>query len=198
MRTLIHLVLLCALLGTSGCAWTAQRVNLNPAVAVPASRIGKGRPVFVEVKDERPSEILGYKVPAGGGEIKPSQDPALVGRGALVGGLTQLGFQPAAQASAATPALAVELRAIDYKVTQGFWSGGLYVDVAMKALCKIGDTIKYDALYRGHHEENIQVAQSQAENEEYINDALSQAINGALRDERLLQCLAGGDASGSS
>jgi hypothetical protein len=184
--------LVCVLLGVSGCAWTSQQVNLNPTVDVTLSPVGNGRAVFVDVDDERPTKLLGHKVVVGGGEITSAQDPVLVTRGALVRGLTQLGFTAASERSDGTPELNVELRAIDYKITQGFWSGGLYVDVAMKAICKFGHTARYDEMYRGHHEESIQVVQSQASNERFINDALSQAINAALGDRELIQCLASG------
>jgi Uncharacterized lipoprotein len=128
----------------------------------------------------------------GGGEISSAQDPTVVVRNAFVTGLAKLGFANANEPSDGVRELNVELRTIDYRVTQGFWSGGLYVDVAMKGFCKAGDTIKYDSMYRGHHAENIQVVQSQSSNEGYINDALSQAINGALRDQKLIRCLAAG------
>jgi hypothetical protein len=190
MIRIVRVALLCCLVAASGCAWTAQHVNLKPTLDISPGSVGKGRTIYVSVDDERPSQILGHKVPAGGGEIKPVQEPATVVQEAFVSGLGQLGFANATKPSEGVPQLDVELRAIDYKVTQGFWSGGLYVDVALKALCKIGPTVHYDSLYRGHHEENIQVAQSQTNNESYINDALSQAINTALRDPRLIDCLA--------
>jgi uncharacterized lipoprotein YajG len=176
----------------SGCACTAQQVNLRPTVAVNrmALGLGQGRPVHVEVADERPANALGTKVPVGGGEITPVQVPAEVVSDALVDGLDQLGFQPLRDRSNDPPTLRVELRAIDYKVAQGFVAGSLSVDVAMKAICVVESQHKYEKLYRGHHEESIQVVQSQSQNESYINDALSEAINQVLRDRDLLQCLA--------
>jgi hypothetical protein len=49
---------------------------------------------------------------------------------------------------------------------------------------------RYDGVFRGHHEERVQVAQSRSSNETFINDALSQAINAALGDDELIRCLA--------
>ena len=174
----------------SGCAWTAQQVNLRPTLAVNRVDLGQGRPVHVEVDDERPANALGTKVPVGGGQITPVQAPAEIISNALIDGLGQLGFQPLRDRSNGPPTLKGELRAIDYKVAQGFWAGGLSVDVAMKAICIVESQHKYEKLYRGHHEESIQVVQSQSANESYINDALSQAINQVLSDRDLLQCLA--------
>ena len=174
----------------SGCAWTAQQVNLKADVTVNEANLGRGQSVFVDVNDERPKNALGTKVPTGGGEITPIQDPKEVVSQALVLGVTRLGFKPVkGQGGSAT--LKAELRAIDYKVNQGFWAGGLTVDVALKSICIVDGRQQYEKMHRGHHEESIQVAQTAAENEEYINAALSQAINEVLTDGALMQCLAG-------
>ena len=174
----------------SGCAWTEQHVNLKPTVTIGGGNVGQGGQVGIEVEDERPSNSLGTKMPAGGGQITPVQEPADVVRAALVDGLGRLGFKPLGERSKVPVTLKAELRAIDYKIAQGFWAGGLTVDVAIKGICVIEAQQRYEKLYRGHHEESVQVAQSQGENEEYINDALSQAINQILSDRDLLLCLA--------
>jgi uncharacterized lipoprotein YajG len=181
---------ICSLVLVSGCAWTAQQVNLRPVVTVSQVDLGQGRPVRVVVDDERPANALGTKVAIGGGEITPAQQPAEVVRTSLVDGVTQLGFKPLRDGQDDAPTMKVELRAIDYKVAQGFWAGGLTVDVAMKAICLIDRQSRYEKLHRGHYEDAIQVVQSQSQNESYINSALSEAINQVLGDRDLLQCLA--------
>lgn len=183
-------VLIFGLVSVSGCAWTAQQVNLRPVVNVSRVDLGQGRPVRVEVEDERPANALGTKVVVGGGEITPVQQPADVVSTALVQGMTDLGFKPFREGQSDAPTMRVELRAIDYKVTQGFWAGGLTVDVAMKAICIVERQRLHEKLHRGHYEDAIQVVQSQSQNETYINTALSEAINQVLGDRDLLQCLA--------
>jgi hypothetical protein len=173
----------------TGCAWTGQQVDLSPNIESKRGPVVNDRRVLIRVDDERPSRIFGHKAPAGGGEITPVQDPVVVVHDAFARGLTQLGFVPTESAEDAAQ-LEIELRAIDYKVMQGFWSGGLYVDVVLKAICRFGPMIRYDEVFKGHHEERVQIAQSKSSNEAFINDALSQAINAALWDEQLIQCLA--------
>jgi hypothetical protein len=138
------------------------------------------------------SRSLGHCAPGdGGAEITTAQDLATVVNGSLSTGLRQLRFQPTDQPAPNTPELRVEIRSLDYKVSQGFWSGGLVVDVAMKGICIIGNTRPYEQIYRGSHQENIQVVQSQSQNEEYINSALTRALEALLGDARLTSCLAG-------
>ena len=62
-------------------------------------------------------------------------------------------------------------------------------NVAMKAICMIGGDRQYEQLHRGAHEKSIQVVQTAEKNTYHINTALSEAINGVLNDNELLQCL---------
>ena len=181
-----------ALALVAGCAWTSQRVNLRPTVDVTPVDFGRGQAVSVRVTDERSRVALGNKIPTGGGELSPAEDPAEVVRAAIVLGLTRLGFT--ASGGQGANELDVELRAIDYKVTQGFWAGALNVDVAMKAVCSVDGRRVYEKLHRGHSDESIQLAQTGSANERYINSALSQAINNVLSDGELLRCLASSPA----
>lgn len=183
-----------ALTLVSGCAWSSQQITLNPTLGVNDSNLGAGRRVFVEVEDERRRKSLGTKLPQGGGELTSTVEPTAVVNDAVVQGLQKQGFSPWSAPGPDVSQLRIELRALDYEITQGFWSGGLDVDVAMKAICIVGDRREYEELHRGKHEENIQVVQSQSNNEYYINDALSQAINAVLNDRELVQCLAARDA----
>lgn len=173
----------------SGCAWTSQEVKLDPNVNVTQQDFGHGKTIYIDVEDERQRRAFGNKVPQGGGEITPMQEPKAVLTEALVQGMTRLGFKPILEQRANIPKLKTELRAIDYKVAMGFWSGGLTVDVGLKSICIVDGIGKYEKFYRGHHAENIQVAQSQENNEIYINSAFSQAINNLLSDSNLLNCL---------
>lgn len=186
------LILSTSLVLVSGCAWTAQQVNLKPNVNVNEASLGHGQDLYVGVDDERPRNAFGTKLPVGGGEITPIQDPKEVVAEALVLGMTRLGFKPVLAQRSGIANLRAELRAIDYKVNQGFWSGTLTVDVALKGICIVAGQSKYEKLHRGHHEESVMGAQSTSENESFINDALSQAINQVLSDGALMQCLAVG------
>jgi uncharacterized lipoprotein YajG len=181
--------LACALALVSGCAFTAQRVNLAPQVRVSGSGIGEGRTVFVRSVDERTSNVLGVRGGQGiGAEITADDVEGVVNR-SLIDGLRQIGFQPTLQRVGGAPELRVEIRTVEYKITTGFWAGGLDANVALKAICIVGEARPYERLHRGHHEETILVVQSASQNELYINSALSRAIESVLADRELMTCL---------
>ncbi len=190
MRFQIPCLVALVALTTSGCAFTSYKTQLKPEIQVSSTSLGHGAQVYVEGHDERSDDVIGNRTPVGGGEITPEQDVGEVVENAMVDGLRQMGFQPVQNPAARIPQLRIEARALDYKIAQGFWAGGLDVDVALKAICILGDRRPYEKLHRGHHEESIQVVQSASQNEYYINSALSQAINQVLSDRDLLQCLA--------
>jgi len=85
--------------------------------------------------------------------------------------------------------LKVEIRDLKYEVDQGFWSGTLHAQCAMKALCQVGPGKPFEKLFRGEHQESVQVVQNAEENIRYVNDAVSKTINELLNDPELDQCL---------
>ena len=181
---------------SSSCAWTAQKAQLRPQVSVPTANLGGGANVYVHTVDERTSDVLGNRgAGAVGAEISASTADVI---GAvdqsLTTGLRNLGFTIVPAASADTSELKVEVRALQYKVAMGFWAGSLDVDAALKAICIRGRDRTYEQLHRGHYEDSLQVVQGADNNNEYINSALSSAINEVLRDRQLLDCLASTDA----
>lgn len=179
----------CVLAIISGCAFSAQRVNLAPEVRVYGSPIGGGAPVFVNSVDERPSEVLGVRGGQGIGAPVSAGNVHLVVKAALEDGLRQLGFAPVAQHTNGIPELRVEIRALEYKIATGLFAGGLDVNGALKAFCVVGERRPYEQLYRGRHEETLLVVPSAGQNTQYINSALSRAIESVLTDKDLLGCL---------
>ena len=183
----------------SACAWTAQKAQLRPQVSVPTANLGGGTNVYVRTVDERTSEVLGNRgAGAVGAEISASSADVI---GAvdqsLTAGLRDLGFTIVPAASNNASELKVEVRALQYKVAMGFWAGSLDVDAALKAICICGKDRSYEQLHRGHYEDSLQVVQGADNNNEFINSALSSAINEVLRDRQLLDCLAGTDRGSS-
>jgi len=183
--------LVSSILVAAGCAWTGQELDLKPNVTVKEASLGNGRTISVEVDDERPRKALGNKVPEGGGEINSKREPKEIVEEALLLGLTRLGFKPIINQNINGNKLKAELRSIDYRTAVGFWASTLTVDVALKGICIVDGRHKYEKVQRGHHQESIQVVQSEENNKEYIEDAMSQAINNVLSDDGLIQCLAG-------
>jgi len=178
-------------LAASGCAFTPQAVMLNPNLDAPASSVGKGRSVAVNVVDERPKTTLGTRGVRGiGADITLKNDLPQVVQASVSDGLRKQGFTVVPEHAADGREMRVEIRALEYEVTSGFWSGSLRTGCTLKGACIIGTTRPYEQVYRAEFQESIQVVQGDEANEKYINDVLSKALYGLLNDSRLSQCLA--------
>jgi uncharacterized lipoprotein len=179
-------------LSCASCAFTPQAVSLRPDVQVASPPMGQGRTVAVRVADERPRATLGTRGAQGvGAQITLQQDLPSVVQSAVMDGLKRQGFAPvAAVNSTEGRELRVEVRNLDYNVIVGFWAGTLRTECALKGICILGTTRPYEQLYRGVREETVLVIQGASANEEYVNDALSKAIQELLADSKLSQCLA--------
>jgi uncharacterized lipoprotein len=184
------IVLLTLLVLISGCAWTPQAVALKPDILLTGSSKGQGRNVFLNVVDERPRSTLGTRAVKGmGAELTVQGDLKDIVRTSVASGLQDQGFVVTSTMPKDGRELRVEIRNLDYGVTMGFWAGSLRTECGLKAVCIIGSNRPYERLYRGEHQESVQVVQGAGANERYLNDALSQAINSLLQDPQLIQSL---------
>ena len=189
MRSFI-VVACAAVLG--GCAFATQEpIHVKPDLVHAKNSIGGGKAVLLDVADERPSKNLGTRGVRGvGSELTVTDDFAATVRDSLSQGLTELGFAPSTSMPADARVLKVEIRDLTYKADMGFLAGTLNVDCALKAICQIGQNRPFEKLFRGEHEESIQVVQGEVANIRYVNDAVSKAVNELLGDPELVQCLA--------
>jgi uncharacterized lipoprotein len=175
----------------SSCAWTPQTVTLRPEIQTTLESVGQGRAILLTVVDERPRTTVGTRAVKGmGAEITVQGDLTNIVRTALSDGLQRQGFVVTSEKPADGRELRVEIRNLDYGVTMGFWAGSLRTECSLKAICIIGSKRPYEQLYRGEHQESVQVVQGAEANEGYLNSALSNAINSLLQDPRLSQALA--------
>ncbi len=173
------------------CAYTPQTVSLKPQVQVSETEVGRGQTVGVTSVDERPSSAIGNRATPGmSAEITSDPDVAPTVQGALTEGLRRQGFNPVAATGEDARALRVEIRNVEYKISAGIFSSKLRTEAVLKGICILGTARPYERLYRGQKEKNIMVVQSESQNEELLNEALSQAINSLLKDSELLKCLA--------
>lgn len=175
------------------CALTPQKVDLRPNVqAYSGGTISGGdRRVTMTIVDERPSSRVGTRGISGmGAEITTTQDVPSVIQTAVREGLQRQGFSLITDKTADGRELRIELRTLEYAVTPGIVMGTLRASSAMKGICILGNSRPYEKLYRGEHEESILVVQFASQNERYINDALSQAIQSLVQDHELIRCLA--------
>lgn len=188
-RSLFVLAMLVLL--TSSCAWTPQAAVLKPQLQSPLTSTGQGRAVLLTVVDERPRSTLGTRAVRGvGAEISVQGDLAQIVKAAVTEGLQHQGFVVTPDKPADMRELRVEIRNLDYGITQGFWACTLRTECGLKGICIIASTRPYEKLYRGEHMESVQVVQTAEANEKYLNIALSEAINALLRDSQLTQTLA--------
>jgi uncharacterized lipoprotein len=179
------------LLAVSGCAWTPQAVSVKPDVVTASEAVAQNKQIQLTVVDERPRESLGTRGVKGvGAHLTVAGDLTEVVRQSVTDGLKQRGFIVISNKPPDGRELRVEIRSLDYEVTQGFWTGSLRANCSLKGICIIGSARPYENLYRGQLQENIMVVQSSGANEKYINAVISQAINELLKDEQLLLCLA--------
>ena len=175
-----------------GCAFATQApIHVKPDLIAAHNPIGGGKGVLLEVSDERPSKNLGTRGVRGvGSELTVTDDFAATVRDSLSQGLKDRGFATSTSMPADARALRVEIRDLTYKADMGFWAGTLNVDCAMKAVCQVGQNRPFEKLFRGEHQESIQVVQGEDANIRYVNDAVSKAVNELLGDPELVQCLA--------
>jgi len=177
----------------SGCAFAPQAVLLKPDVNIQSGDIGSNKSIILNVIDERTKTTLGTRAPNMGADLTIEGDLVEIVSDSLSKGLLAQGFQITKSSDEGTTKLKelrVEFRALEYRVIRGFFSGTLKTESAMKGICIVDLLRPYEKLYRGAHEENIQIVQTEASNNKYVNIALSHAINNLLSDSRLLKCLA--------
>jgi uncharacterized lipoprotein YajG len=183
----------------TGCAFNAQKATFNPIVNVASSNAGKGSQVGLKVDDERPSSSLGHRGNAYGAaaEITTDQDLAALIREKVASGLTKEGYQVVNYLQSSGARLTLELRDLKYSTSTGFWTGGVDVDGAIKAIgSNGGDT--YEKLYRTDKKSRVVVVPTAGTNEQWLNEALSDLLRQVFEDPELAALLSRGKPSTAS
>lgn len=189
MRGRIALVTLCAV-GVSGCVYASQTAMLTPVVSPAASIQADGLSVSLRVVDERPRREFGNRTFGGsGGEINPGQDVRAVLFDAVSDGLAHLGFAPTQDEAGSKRSLKIEIREIEYRLSQGFWTVGAYTNAAIKAIARRGGDL-YENFYRADSEARAAAAPSAHKNEQYINVVVNDVLNQLFADQELFRFLA--------
>jgi len=190
----MHKLLILALCAfVSGCAFNPQKANVAPTVAVMASNEGKGVSVAVRVVDERPSKSLGRRGTAYGAaaEITSVQEISFIVQREIGDALKKKGYSVVNYGDTLNPRLSVEVRLLQYSTSQGFWTGGVQIQSALKANATNG-LRTYEKMYRSEKEERVMVIPTAETNERWINDALSDVLNQLLNDSSLFSVLQNG------
>lgn len=178
----------------SGCAVTPQTVVVEPTLEVAPSDIGKGYSVAVYVVDERTSTEIGNRgMGMKGAAITTSNDMVSVFGDAIVQNMTKLGFdakvvQSLAESEYEPTVLRVDIRAIDYETSMGFWTGGIQVRGLLKATAARNERT-YEKLYRVDDEKRVMVVPGADSNAEMINTAISALLQKLFDDLSLIKFL---------
>lgn len=183
-------VLAIALLTLTGCAFNPQTASISPTVNVMNSNEGKGVTVAVRVTDERPSKSLGRRGTAYGAaaEITAAQDIAAIVQKEVSAGLAKKGFTAVDESAPAAAKLVIEVRLLEYSTSTGFWTGGVTIKGALKAVgTKAGKS--YEKMYRSEKTERVVVVPTAETNEKWINGALSEVLTQLLEDNGLMMFL---------
>ncbi len=183
----------------TGCAFNAQKATFNPIVNVASSNAGKGSQVGLKVDDERPSSSLGHRGNAYGAaaEITTDQDLAALIREKIASGLTKEGYQVVNYLQSSGARLTLELRDLKYSTSTGFWTGGVDVDGAIKAIGTNGSDT-YEKLYRTDKKSRVVVVPTAGTNEQWLNEALSDLLRQVFEDPELAALLSRGGPSTAS
>jgi uncharacterized lipoprotein YajG len=179
------MVLFVALLASAGCkAYILQQANIAPTVTVVSSSEGTGVAVAVRVTDERPSKSLGRRgtgIFGDAAEITAAQDLAAVVHKEIINGLKKKGFAAFDDSGAPSTKLSVEVRLLEYSTSTGFFTGGVHIKGALKAVAsKNGKT--YEKMYRTETEKRVVIVPTADTNEKWINEALGDMLKQLLDD----------------
>jgi len=184
------LIAVATVLALSACSYTRQQASFAPTVVVAKSQEGQGAPVGLRVVDERPTKSLGHRGNFHGkaAEITTTQDIAKVFEEQVAEGLTSRGFRVVPYSESATK-LSIEIRALEYSTSIGFWSGGVAVNAAMKAVAaKPGDS--YEKMYISDKERRVLFVPAAGKNQEDLNNGVSSVLGELFADASLFKFLA--------
>ena len=189
-RNFIALSAAAAIVLLIGCAHNPQQARITASVDVPNSAEGANVFVAVRVVDERPSKSLGRRADAYGpsGEITSPDDLELVVQRQVTSALRMKGFIPTEASRDSVNSLTVELRLLEYSVSQSL-TFGLHVRGAVKVVA-LRSSERYEKIYRAEVEERVFVVPPPEVNERLINDALGKTLNEIFVDSQLFSFLA--------
>lgn len=139
--------------------------------------------------------MIGHRGPMRTADIRSAVDVAQVVDDAVRQGLRNQGFTLVDPGATAPHSLLIEVRALSYETSAGFFTGGIHARSMLKARANRPGDI-YEQVYRSENEERVIVVPTEASDSEQINRALSVAIDQMLADQHLLSFLAGQGAAG--
>lgn len=172
----------------AGCATQPQQVPLHPVVELTPGKIAQQTAVSVTVVDQRAQQSLGVRGDSVSAPITTRQNLAEVFEEEINKALIAKGFVITDKRSA-TSMLTVVINQLNYQTVKGSWTDGVQIKGAIKAQAnKPGSELS--KAYEYDREEEVLVEPSNAKNEKWINEALSETLKRLLNDDELLRFLA--------
>lgn len=192
------------LLAAGGCALSPQSLTLRPFIDVPAEPIGRGRPLVLQVSDERSQAEIGRR---GGvydtASINLGTDVSQAVFAALAERLEASGFEVRSGSDATAPLgsepaddleLRVVVRRVAYTARPDPLIGGLlFNEISTQAALKASLTaagLSRSGLYQASSVQRQLGYPTAAENEEIVNEVIAQALKQLLLDPELTLLLA--------
>ena len=167
----------------SGCAYVPHSLNLSINNTNPPSNIGEGLSIYINVIDDRDSEIIGKRgVSNIGGSITANQLMPIF-ETAIINGFKNKSFTINANDDADV-SIQIKLRAFKYMVSQGFWTGGEDISVVINAEAK-NSGANFQKTYRFSNEERIVFIAEGSGLDRNLNNALNITISELLNDKEL-------------
>lgn len=187
MKSIKVIALSILVIFAAGCAFAPQSANLNPAVNVTTTNIGKNRTVHIEVVDDRATKSLGRRGSGYGpaASITAGGDLSVIIREELTKGLQAKGFKVVERKKSARNDLKIEIRNLKYTTSQGLFTTGIHVASAFKVYAKNRKS-SIDKMYRFQKDKNAFFVPRASTNEKWINQVLSNTLEKILSDEELL------------
>lgn len=169
----------------TGCAQSPQRIHVQPALSISGDAHGGGKPVIVSATDQRPSKVLGSLGGVYGSTstitIANSIEEALTR--AANGLLASQGYVVNSPDSSAAQ-LNIVIEAITYEPIEQPVGRAIKLTAVLRAeATKQGET--FTGRYQSESERRSVTRPDPEENEQYVNELLSDTLTRMFNDNRL-------------
>ena len=175
--------------GIAACAFTPHEVAVNASAPVEPSSIGAGRTIYLEVIDDRETEVVGQRG-AGmqGADITASQVMPTLER-ELIAGFTAKGFSVSTTDRNADAEVEARLRASRFFLETGFFAGAKNTSVVVGIEADNGRD-DYDRTYRSSSEDSTMVVPAGSDIDAHLNAAFTEVLRQIMADDALMEFLA--------
>lgn len=173
----------------SGCHFVPQQIKIAPNINVIQDNIGSSSDLYVEVVDDRDSEIIGNRgLNKIGADITAS--PTLIQdlKSSIEGGLRSRGFNIIHNKNGSTKSIRIEVRKLEYEILSEILVSKVRVEFAIKAYAK-NDKNTFDKIIRTTKDEIPSFTTTAEMNERVLNEGVSEGIAKLISDNEIIEFL---------